>query len=1253
MPKNKRLYTVSNAHLDTQWNWTIQDTIRDCVKNTLVQNFALLERYSNYRFNFEGAFRYKLAKEYYPHLYEKLKEYVKAGRWNVAGSSWDACDANVPSSEAFMRQILLGNGYWEREFGKTSLDIFLPDCFGFRYALPSIAYHMGLKGFSTQKLVWGVGMPIVEEDGTLSRPMPDDKKPRADLCRWTGPDGNTILCSLDEGGYTYNFEYSGDTPINQREHHLHEIERNEKIAGVPSRSMYYGAGDYGGSPTDTAAKMVNEAVADTEGGLFQVLSASSDDIFRDLSEEEIEKIPAYRGNLLIPHGYGAMVSHTISKRWNRKNELLADSAERADSMAAWLGTEKYPKERLRDAWETFLWHQFHDDVTGTSIGDAYTFSYNDYVIALNTFASELTAGVDGIVRTLRTDVTGTPVAVFNPISSARTDVVTAKLSAKSAYVRVYDADGNEVPSQCRQNGDSTLTVTFTASVAPVSCTVFDVRESDAPCALRTAVSVTEDTLKNDRYTVRIDKNGDISSIVDHTLGNRELLSAPIQLQLMPDTIPGEYPAWEYLYEDFGKPYDTVAATPTVEIVENGPAAAALKITRVYRGTTYEQTVSLYAGGNRVDVDNRVLWYTRESMLRAAFPFTASSPKVVLDQGLGAEECENSTTFPYYQYNVHQWADLNDRGGDFGVTLMNDCKYSIDKPDDNMLRLTLIRTPKGGFSERSSQDFQDMGLNLFRYSVTSHGADYSGRAAEAEAVNQPLKAFVTGKHPGTGASLSFVRSSHKEILVRCLKQEEKGDRLIVRVQETSGKEVKGASLTFAADILSAVETNGYETATGSAAYENDTLSFDMIPYGVRTFALTLKKPSVRAEGKRQTVLPLFYTKKTVTPMELTTEGELARGVSIPAELYEENITAGGVRFALGPIYGYNAVESAGQKIAIPQGTETVYILASSAAGDKKAEFLIDEKPYTVSVADCMENVGAWDLIVTGAHCVVKHDEIAVRYTHTHDKDGDRLYEFAYIFKYAIPVRGASVLTLPSDADILVFAATAEEGDKTDAVAPLYDSVDTESQTLYRLTVNGASAGSGMYAAGRPVILRTEQILDGGLFESWQGEAISWQDGRKALLVMPAHDTEVTAVRRYIGHNVLEGKAPSANHCIAGEEPDNALSENDFRKWCGKADENGCAWLEVDLGKMTKIDGWLVRHAGVRESEEWNTADFRLEYRADEKDDWKVADSVSDNRESVTLRDFAPVDARYIRLYVTKPTHDGNEFCRIYNLQVLSK
>ena len=39
------VYMVSNAHFDSQWRWTVQTSINEYVRNTLVQNFALLDQY--------------------------------------------------------------------------------------------------------------------------------------------------------------------------------------------------------------------------------------------------------------------------------------------------------------------------------------------------------------------------------------------------------------------------------------------------------------------------------------------------------------------------------------------------------------------------------------------------------------------------------------------------------------------------------------------------------------------------------------------------------------------------------------------------------------------------------------------------------------------------------------------------------------------------------------------------------------------------------------------------------------------------------------------------------------------------------------------------------------------------------------------------------------------------------------------------------------------------------------------------------
>lgn len=1252
--KKKKLYTVANAHLDTQWNWTIQDTIRDCVKSTLEKNFELLDKYPNYRMNFEGAFRYKLAKEYYPDLYEKLKGYISEGRWNVAGSTWDAMDVNVPSSEALMRQVLYGNGYFEKEFNKKSTDIFLTDCFGFSYALPSVAAHMGLNGFSTQKLVWGVGSPMYEADGTVSKPMPDKEKPRMDLGRWVGPDGNYVVASFLEGDYTYNFDKNDDTrPINTREEYLKDIEHNEKYTGQAVRSMYYGTGDYGGSCRESSAKMVDEAVKDNGNGLFEVVSASTDQIYNDLTAEERESLPAYDGELLIPHGSGALTSHTINKRWNRKNELLGDSAERAAIIASWLGASEYPAEKLLTAWQTFLWHQFHDDLPGTSIASAYVFTYNDYIIALNMFAAELENAVGGIVRTLDTNVHGIPVVVYNPVSYERNDVVVAELPITSPYVCVFDGLGNEVPSQVAHENGRTV-VKFIAKTAPVSCTVFDVRESEVPSSLTSHLSVyvseSKTVLENQRYKVTINENGDIASIIDKENGNFELLESPIRLEVGPDT-SCNWPSWELVWTDSLKEPLYVGGTPEIEIIENGPAVVGVKITRIFEGSLFEQTISLWDNGQRVDVANTVQWYKRKSNLRAAFPLSVSNSKATFDLGLGAIESGNTDGYPYYQHVVHQWADLTAEDGSYGVSIMNDCKYGMDKPNDNTLRLTLIHTPLAPFSQESGQDWQDMGMNIFTYSITGHKGFRNQTTKEASQLNQPMMPFTTYKHDGIGKEISFVSVSDANVIIRCIKKEEKGQRIIVRVQETSGKGSENCKLTFVTNLTSAVETNGYEDELGIAQYSENELTFTLTPYAVKTFAITLEPKDV-ARGTKQEWVSLPYNKKVTTTNQDRATGEFAEGISIPAEIYEEHVISGGVYFKLASAKENNAVVSKGQVITLPTGYDKLYILAASSKGDKKVTFLVDDKPVEIKIQDYKENVGSWDILVNGATCVIKRDEIAVNYTHTHNVEGDRLYLFAYLFKYAVDIAGAKTVTLPEDSDIIVMAATATElgNDATTPLAPLYDRVEDEEKPMHYLTVEGAE-GSGWYPEDRLVLVRTTKYRDGKIFAGWDGEGIVSRYDSAAVISMPDHDITVTVRMESLGNDVIMNKPCKESGAFNQRElGENALNGNDMSKWCAYSSE-GTHWLEVDAGDVYTVGKWFVMHAGVSESPLWNTRAFKLQYKVNKEEAWQVADAVTDNEETITLREFAPIKGRYFRLWIDQATQNiHDKTTRIYMFQV---
>ena len=189
-----KAYLVSNAHLDSQWNWDVQTTISQYIPKTLFRNLTLIDKYPDYVFNCEAGIKYAWMKEYYPEDFERLREAVAAGRWHISGSSWEASDANVPSPESLTRNILMGQHFYQEEFGTVSTDIFLPDCFGFGLHLPAIAAHCGLIGFSTQKLQWrGSNLPGM------------DSKVPFQFGLWRALDGNQIMVAANALSYGTRF----------------------------------------------------------------------------------------------------------------------------------------------------------------------------------------------------------------------------------------------------------------------------------------------------------------------------------------------------------------------------------------------------------------------------------------------------------------------------------------------------------------------------------------------------------------------------------------------------------------------------------------------------------------------------------------------------------------------------------------------------------------------------------------------------------------------------------------------------------------------------------------------------------------------------------------------------------------------------------------------------------------------------------------------------------------------------------------
>ncbi|MGA7300644.1 MAG: hypothetical protein WBX10_10075, partial [Candidatus Sulfotelmatobacter sp.] len=198
LSKQPTLYVVGYAHLDTEWRWEYPQVIDEYIRKTMEDNFRLFEKYPHYVFNFSGANRYRFMKEYFPADFARVKKYVDEGRWFPAGSSMEEGDVNTPSAETIIRQILYGNNWFRKELGRASAEYMLPDCFGFPASLPTILAHSGVKGFSTQKLVWGSSAP----GGGPESPEQTPEGTPFDVGVWVGPDGESVLAGLNPGDYS-------------------------------------------------------------------------------------------------------------------------------------------------------------------------------------------------------------------------------------------------------------------------------------------------------------------------------------------------------------------------------------------------------------------------------------------------------------------------------------------------------------------------------------------------------------------------------------------------------------------------------------------------------------------------------------------------------------------------------------------------------------------------------------------------------------------------------------------------------------------------------------------------------------------------------------------------------------------------------------------------------------------------------------------------------------------------------------------
>ena len=793
-PLGKTWYN-GNSHIDVMWLWPLKETERKVGRtyNTLV---TLMEEFPEYIFNFSQVPLFKFLEQHYPETFEKVKQLIKEKRVEPIGGTWVENDTNLVSGESLVRQCLYGQRYMRGVLGADVRIGYIPDVFGYSYALPQVYKKSGLDYFLTTKLSWQ-----------------DTNKFPYQVFWWEGLDGSRVLTYLP-------LRYV-DTMTDLTDHRKFIMEEYTDRLKCPDYLNLTGIGDGGGGPTRQNIEAIRRF--DNMPGFPQGKFARVHDFF-DQVVAKSKNVPVYNDELYFEYHRGTYTSQANNKKNNRKSELAMHDAELLATVAKSYGAD-YPKEELVRNWETILLNQFHDCIPGSSINEVYKDSTKHYAEILGSAKAVIDKALKVIAEKADTKGEGTPIFIYNTLSHERMDVAEVNWTG-SENVTVYDSEDNIIPCQY---ADGKL-IFVTNEIPPMGYDVYFAKEGT--CEYQQEMSFEDRLVSTPFYEITFNPDGTIGRIWDKDCDRDVLpkMSRANVFQLFEDK-PTDYDAWELEHNFADRKWEFTQVSGPV-LVENGPVRMVLRSEYKTEKSTLVQDMAVYTDRPVIDFKTKVDWHEDHTLLKVAFPLDLRSKKATYEIAYGS--IERSTTDntskeqAQFEMSGHRWADLSEP--DYGVSILNDCKFGWDIKG-NLMRLTLLRSPKWPDPEA------DRGLHEFTYSLFAHEGNMLGDTiAFAHELNSPLYAFATDSHEGENRSDAFLEVETGNVIADCVKEAEDDDSTIVRVYEPYGQR-GNVFLTFGKDIVSCEETNLLEEPVKSDMdIEEDTISFYIKPFEIRTFKI---------------------------------------------------------------------------------------------------------------------------------------------------------------------------------------------------------------------------------------------------------------------------------------------------------------------------------------------------------------------------------------------------------------------------------
>jgi alpha-mannosidase len=805
-PMDVAIIGIGHAHIDVAWLWTLGQTRRKAGR-TFSNVLRMMEQFPDYHFSQSQPQLYKYTEESYPEIFEEIKKRVKEGRWEAMGGTWIEPDCNATGAESLARQFLLGRNYFRKHFGDVDTPVlWLPDTFGYSWALPQLIKQAGMKYFITHKMSWN-----------QYNQMPFQ------LLWWQGIDGTRVLThflTTPEGSEllpfstTYNGNVSAQQILGTWNNFHQKYIHNELITA-------YGYGDGGGGPTREMLENIQTFA--NLAGAPRVRSGTIREFMERVETEVSQELPVWNGEFYLELHRGTLTSQARNKWNNRKCEFLLHDAEFVSVLAALISDYSYPHEAFNEAWELVCLNQFHDILPGSSITPVYEDSARDYQHIRQLAEQARDAALDIVAKTLPADTT---VMVVNPTSFGgdRLGWLSEKLDGTLLDIR----NGNPLAIQVVEDGS----LVNLAGLEPYS--VIGLSKSvaaPAPSSLQIDESGDILVFENALLSVRFAQNGNIISIYDKEAEREVLAEGSVGNQLLAlEDRPLAWDAWDVdiFYDDRVEKIDNCAS---IKLIEKGPLRACLSVQRLYQSSTINQKIYFYHNSKRIDFDTHIDWHEHHTLLKVAFAVDILSPRATFDIQWGNVErsTHRNTSWDWGRFETaaQKWADLSE--GSYGVALLNDSKYGYDVLD-NVIRLSLLK------SATMPDPDADQGEHLMRYSLLPHTGDWrNGVAHAAYDLNDPLILRCVSDSKGAIASHELVGVSAANVFIETVKQAEDGNGIILRLYENERKRGQ-VTIKVGFKLNAAYHCNLLEENESSLSVRDNSITLNMRPYEIATLRL---------------------------------------------------------------------------------------------------------------------------------------------------------------------------------------------------------------------------------------------------------------------------------------------------------------------------------------------------------------------------------------------------------------------------------